>query len=79
MRMRQKGEGGEREREREKMKAVRMNDTISRRTPWDALYSYYPWMEAFSLSLSVERALLLFSNHVDPGVTAKYLLKRFSD
>lgn len=38
-----------REREREKMKAVRMNDTISRCTPWDALCSYYPWMEAFSL------------------------------
>lgn len=32
-----------------------------------------------SLSLSRWRALLLFSNHVNPGVTAKYLLKRFSD
>lgn len=58
------------------MKAVRtMNDTISRCTPWDALCSYYPWMEA----LPAEGALLLFSNHVNAGVTAKYLLKRFSD
>lgn len=59
------------------MKAVRMNDTISRCTPWERRIMVL--LPVDGSSLGRERALLLFSNHVNAGVTAKYLLKRFSD